>query len=457
MGAVGEELYHDLRKKYPYFIYKEFNYRLVNKQLEISFDFDMGGQFSFSPRIFLSLPAAFNPDILASSLFRNLVFNMGMVELLSYWKAACPPLLIVEASSLDPWQLDWWKKLYLNGLGEFFHTNGIFPSADFISIKPVSDALARPDAFAAGEGILVPVGGGKDSVVTLELLPRLKPCRPFIVNPRPASLRTAHEAGFGKDDMVVMRREIHPQLLELNEMGFLNGHTPFSAMLAFASAMAAMLYKMGEVALSNESSANEPTVADTSINHQYSKTLEFENDFREYMERCISPGIRYYSFLRPLNELQIAKLFAEFPQHHMLFRSCNVGSRHDRWCGKCPKCLFTFIILFPFLGHRKLVEIFGRDLFDDVSLAGLLDQLIGRFGEKPFECVGRTDEVNAALVYAAGSFGDDEMPGLIRYYLGKMPFAGENMVSFPALLHEFSENNLPGEPYINLLKKALHG
>ncbi len=382
---------------------------------------------------------------------------MGMVELLSYWKAACPPLLIVEASPLDPWQVDWWKKLYLHGLGEFFHTNGIFPSVDFISIRPVAGDRAKPSAFAAGNGILVPVGGGKDSVVTLELLPRLKPCRPFIVNPRPASLRTAYEAGFGNEDIVVMRRDIHPQLLELNDMGFLNGHTPFSAMLAFASAMAAMLYSLGEVALSNESSANEPTVADTTINHQYSKTLEFENDFREYMERCISSGICYYSFLRPLNELQIAKLFAGFPRHHMLFRSCNVGSRDDRWCGKCSKCLFTFIILFPFLGQRKLVDIFGRDLFDDASLSGLLDQLSGRFGEKPFECVGRTDEVNAALMHASGSFGDDEMPALIRYYLGKRPSADENMSSPAALLREFSENNLPDEAYINLLKKALHG
>ena len=109
------------------------------------------------------------------------------------------------------------------------------------------------------------------------------------------------------------------------------------------------------VALSNESSANESTVAGSTVNHQYSKSFEFEQDFHKYEKDWLGSGVYYFSMLRPLSEFQIAKYFAGATAYHDIFRSCNAGSKQDIWCGHCPKCLFVFLILTGVVG-LKLVH-----------------------------------------------------------------------------------------------------
>ena len=259
----------------------------------------------------------------------------------------------------------------------------------------------------------MPIGGGKDSVVTLELLRRAgKRIRPLIMNPRGATIECTRVAGFTMDEVLVIRRTIDPKLLELNAQGYLNGHTPFSAMLAFYTMLASYLSGIPNVALSNENSANESTVLGTTVNHQYSKSLEFENDFREYvrvrsaeMSGCAGEGacvpvFNYFSFLRPLSELQIAMLFSRFTQYHDVFRSCNVGSKQDIWCGHCAKCLFAYIILSPFIEPERLNTIFGKAMLDDLTLEHEFRQLVGMEETKPFECVGTVSEVRQALAMA---------------------------------------------------------
>jgi len=449
-------LYRQLRREYTYFSYESFSYALVNSELHIFFEFNLADKYNFRPEIKLPLPANFDADILTGSLFRNIIFNMGMVELLSYWKAACPPRLIVKPVSLSSEQIKWWKKLYLNGLGEFFYENGIIPAEDFVNIIPEGEERLEKEPFVGNEEVLVPVGGGKDSVVTLELLSKLKKCRPFIVNPREASINSANTAGFGMDEIIMLSRSIDPQLLELNSQGFLNGHTPFSAMLAFTSTLVAVIYGTREIALSNESSANEPSIPGTNINHQYSKTLEFENDFREYLSEFITDGIEYYSFLRPLNELQIARIFSSFPAHFSSFRSCNVGSKSDSWCGKCSKCLFTYIVLSPFIGHGQLMQIFGKDLFEDESLIPLLEQLCGIAEEKPFECVGTLEEVNAAIRTYIQKNQDREMLVLLMHYVRHKDQDKVLPDKMELLLKEFGMHNIPGKEKVQMLKDVIH-
>lgn len=456
MKADQSDLYHKLRKEYPYFIYEAYSYLVDNNELQISYLFRLSEEYSFQPTLKLSLPDSFDHNRLDNSLFGNIIFNLGMIELISYWKAACPPELIVRPHALGASQIQWWKKLYLNGLGEFFHTNGIEPGQDFMTIRATEGEQLEKSNCETGAGLLVPVGGGKDSVVSLELLSHFKKCTPFIINPRPASMHTLINAGFSEHDSVQLFRSIDPLLLELNDKGFLNGHTPFSAMLAFASTLAAYIYGIAEIALSNESSANEPTIPGTDINHQYSKSIEFEIDFREYTQRYMTDDIKYFSFLRPLNELQIAKIFSKFHKHFDTFRSCNVGSKTDSWCGKCPKCLFTFIILSPFVEHTKLVRIFAGDLFEDKTLIPLLDQLTGIAEEKPFECVGTLDEVNAALKYCLEKFPNDKLPALLQHYSDHAENAKRFSGNFESLLQEFSDHKLPAEAYIQLLKNALN-
>ncbi len=455
MRIPRAELYSRLRKEFPVFYYEGYSYTLKGSDLHIVFDFSLSRRYFFRPEHIVSLPKDFDAEKLSDSLFRNIVFNLGMVESISYWKAACPPGLLVNAGGLDAEQAAWWEKLFRHGLGEFFHTNGIIPGEDFIRIEASGASPDTPSSVSFDrERILVPVGGGKDSVVSLELLSDEWDCVPFIINPRTASMESALRAGYSEGDILTSSRSIDPELLLLNEKGFLNGHTPFSAMLAFTSLLIAYLHDIPMIALSNESSANEPSIPGTDINHQYSKSMEFENDFRQYVRDHISPDIHYFSLLRPLNELQIAGLFSRYSGHFGSFKSCNVGSREDRWCCQCPKCLFTFIMLHPFLGSKELISIFGKDLFNEPTLIPLLEQLSGLAPEKPFECVGTLNEVRAALEESINR-NKGPLPALLNHYKKMQDTAGESL-SFPHLLQEFGPENIPDKKMVNTLKMALH-
>jgi hypothetical protein len=222
-------------------------------------------------------------------------------------------------------------------------------------------------------------------------------------------------AGFDKpDDIIVLQRQIDPKLLELNATGYLNGHTPFSAMLAFYTLLLSAVTGIRDVALSNESSANEPTIPGTHINHQYSKSLEFEQDFAQYVRDFMGDANHYYSHLRPLTELQIAERFAQYPQYFPVFKSCNAGSKENRWCCNCPKCLFAYIILAPFVSREDLKNIFGEELLNKPELVKTFDELTGLSPIKPFECVGTLREVNEAIHRILETHKDQY---LIKHYI----------------------------------------
>ena len=225
-------------------------------------------------------------------------------------------------------------------------------------------------------------------------------------------------------------------------------------MLAFYTRLASTLSGVPNVALSNESSANESTVRSTSVNHQYSKSLEFEDDFRQYcanasMRRCGSIDVtaantathphvntfNYFSFLRPLSELQIAMLFSRFEAYHEVFRSCNVGSKQDVWCGHCAKCLFAYVILSPFIAPQRLNDIFGKSMLDDVSMEYELRQLLGLEETKPFECVGTVGEVHQALSIAMERwYGESDKPALVKRLAGSIK--GDPAFDMRAILPE---------------------
>ncbi len=408
--------YNKLREQFPYFRYVNYAYEKKGDDLNLMFTFDIAGEYTFTPSLKLAHRSFYNLSEMLEDDLNNLVFHIGMVELISYWKLTCSPQVIIEPHQLLPEQVNWWKKLYFHGLGEFFYLNGIRPDADgFMQIKTKGTQPALVKRPLSNEKVLVPVGGGKDSVVTLELLKEAHiKVYPMMLNPREASIRTVEIAGYSVEDSVVVQRTLDPLMLELNSQGFLNGHTPFSALLAFINILTATAAGAKYVALSNENSANESTVPGTDINHQYSKSFEFEQDFIEYCNKYVHPGLSYFSFLRPLNELQIAGLFSGFPQHLNSFRSCNVGSKNDRWCGKCPKCLFTRIILAPFVPEKKLQEIFRGELLGNTELKKIFEELTGIMPVKPFECVGTPDEVNTALAKVYGGTPAEKRPALLK-------------------------------------------
>ncbi|MCK9202965.1 MAG: hypothetical protein M0P58_00835 [Bacteroidales bacterium] len=409
----------ELRLEFPFFAFEKQEYSLSKAGLHVQYTFNLSDRYYFKPSFFIPRKSCFLPDASIAGKLDNILFNIGMIELISYWKVTCSPTVILYPFAISPEQVAWWKKLYFHGLGEFFYLNSITEKEEsFMQVKMASGKLPPVAGFLLSDGVIIPVGGGKDSSVTLEILGPQRDCIPLIMNPRGASLETIFAGGYRRDECFEIIRTLDPLLLKLNEEGFLNGHTPFSALLAFYTTLASIMTSRRHVALSNESSANEATIEGTTINHQYSKSLVFEGDYRKYVNESIAPGINYFSFLRPLNELQIASLFSGFTAYHKVFRSCNVGSKTDSWCGRCAKCLFTYIILSPFLTQEKLIAIFGKNLLDanDPEMKLYFDQLAGIAHEKPFDCVGTINEVNLALCEILRRHGQEELPALLAWY-----------------------------------------
>ncbi len=445
----------ELRKQFPFFSFQKYSYKINNEELEVEFLFNLSNTYFFRPSFKIASNNFFDFTIIDKSLINNFVFHIGMIELVSYWKASCSKEVRIETHLLDEYQVSWWKKLYFNGLGEFFYLNSLEVTIDnFMNISSKGKPLKPHHCMLNKNNVLVPVGGGKDSIVTLELLKNSQSVRliPFVINPLEASVRSIVTSGFSLNDSIVVERHLDPQLLKLNRQGFLNGHTPFSALLAFVSSFAAALSGSKYVALSNESSANESTIPGSKINHQYSKSFEFEEDFNHYLKKYVHENIYYFSFLRPLNELQIASIFSLFDVHHTGFRSCNVGSKTGTWCGRCPKCLFTWLILSPFIPQKKLEHIFGKNLLENNSLRTIYQELTGIDKTKPFECVGTPQEVNAAIWKTFSH--EKNIPLLIT------DFAFHNQKQF-AYDFEFLTNTLNNlhhlpEHFLQIIKKQLN-
>lgn len=398
--------FFELRDKYPRFIYHQYFIEEQAGSLHVSFHFEIPGLAEFKPSWVFPLSRLAKPQHTHEEL-ESYVFNLGMIELISYWKCVCPPIIDIKCGKLDLEQMKFWKHIYISGLGEFKHLNNI-DIADELFINFSEESLSLGDmALHRNSSLshlkqlkaLIPVGGGKDSIVSLEKLRSLDRGRfAYSINANPAVISSMDIAGIPEERRVLPKRTLDPKLLELNALGYLNGHTPFSAIVAFSAALAAYLYGIDDIVLSNESSANESTVKDSDVNHQYSKTSEFEHNFAEYLKTYLNPEQRYFSLLRPFSELAIARQFARYSQYFKAFRSCNRGSKTNSWCGACAKCLFVAAILLPFLGVEQVHKIIGREIFDDAELASMLDELCGYHDEKPFECVGTVEEVNLAIV-----------------------------------------------------------
>ena len=436
-----------LRESFATFTFEKQTVTRAEGKLSIAFDFNLDDRYNFRPTLEIPARRFLNWEGIPPEQLEALAFQIGMTELVSYWKIACPKHVVIKPFALTDTQIAFWKKLYYNGLGEFLYLNGITVSEDdLMQIECAGDRSFPKVGVPLEEKVLVPVGGGKDSVVTLECLRKEMPVTPLIVNPRGATLNCVKTAGYSDEDFIIVNRTLDPTMLRLNQEGYLNGHTPFSALLAFIGVLVAFGSRSRYIALSNESSANESTVPGTNINHQYSKSVAFERDFRNYVAENINDKVQYFSFLRPLNELQIAYLFSKCEAYHSVFRSCNVGSKTDSWCGHCPKCLFTWIILSPFLSRERLTAIFGKDLMADATLQPIFEELNGTAPVKPFECVGTVEEVQACVA-ATSKVPEPAVPEAHRRVEG--PTVDE-------ILHRFNNEHFLPECFEQILKSRLY-
>lgn len=461
INASNQEKFDKLRDKFHCFTFEKFTSTLTPEgDLEVVFEFNIDEKIEFKPTLKIPFRTFYTEYFNSHNIneLDSIIFHIGMVELVSYWKAICPKKVVIKPYELTTTQIEFWKKIYFNGLGEFFYTNGIKTDIhDFVTIESQGITNIQKSLFTENNRALVPVGGGKDSAVTLSFAEKIyQNSIPLILNPRGATLSTIQVAGFQRDEIIEIQRTIDPTLLKLNAEGYLNGHTPFSALLAFSTLLTATLVDIPNVLLSNESSANEATVIGSEVNHQYSKSFEFESDFRNYVHQNLAPNFNYYSFLRPLSELQIAVLFSSLKQYHPIFKSCNVGSKTDVWCCNCPKCLFTFTILSPFIPMPELIQIYGENLFEKESLLHDLEELTGISPIKPFECVGTTEEVNLALWKTIKQYDlSKPLPFLLQHFSETSQFQSINNTIYDSFIQNYDSQHFLTNDAFSTLKTEI--
>jgi len=382
------------------FIFTTCHYNVTERELALSYAYEDGPCFSEK----LYFPGAkenFNAQELDALDKTMKVLHLAAG--ISYYKAYCPRNIIVENQALSQAEADFFRKFYLYGLGEFSVENNL-DLRDVIHFPVEKDHAPKASPHVLPARDVVPIGGGKDSIVSLEILIKAgHRIRPLAINAGQPILDVM--ACSGEENPILIKRRLDPGLFQLNEKGAYNGHVPITGILSFVMAFAAILYGYKRVIMSNEQSANEANMIryGMEINHQYSKSLEFEQDFGHFITNYILRDFSYFSLLRPLSESGIACLFAREEKYFQVFKSCNRNFHIDEkarqygWCCDCPKCRFVFLALAPFVGREKLVDIFGRDMLDDETQEKGFRELLGLEGHKPFECVGEIKECRLLL------------------------------------------------------------
>jgi len=354
------------------------------------------------------------------SAFDAALALLHLIAGVSYYKAGVPGEIRVENGALDAATAGFLDEVYLHGLAEFAYQNKLdlrgricFPyvarhpgfrrNDEHKSLTGFEWQSRSATALNLPRRTLVPIGGGKDSLVSVEMLKSLhEPATAVWVGDSALIAACAQRTGL---PTLNLRRTLAPELFEYNRLGALNGHVPVTAINSAILLCAAILYGYDAIAFSNERSASVATLEydGQPVNHQWSKGLDFERALRDYTTSHIAADLDYFSLLRPWSELAVTREFARRTQYDDVFSSCNRNFRirsarpSDRWCGQCPKCHFVFLALAPFVAKPRLLAIFGRNLLDDAALAPGFDALLEYRGHKPFECVGEGRESRAAM------------------------------------------------------------
>lgn len=377
----------------------------IEKNKKIVFKYQLthqGTQFLFQEKINLPKPISQTTN---KDLLDKILNNLSLILGISYWKTFCPKKIILSHYQLTKEQADFWNTVYTKGLGEFFYKNKIdfrnlinfpFSNKKKTNNQPVK-TKNQPSSINYHQSLLG-IGGGKDSIVAAEILKkRRKKFSLFVLYHQAKPKIIIDGVKIVNKPTFWIKRTIDPQLFQLNKKkGVYNGHIPFNAILSFIALLVAVLYGFNEIVTANEKDANEGNLfyLNEEINHQWSKSEEYENLFNQYIKKFVNADIRYHSLVRTMDELKIAQEFSQHPQYFFHFSSCNhnfkikATNQPSRWCGQCPKCLFTYLILAPFIKKNTMIKIFNDDLLEKKELSDLYQQLLGLKNHKPFECVG---------------------------------------------------------------------
>lgn len=397
------------------FIFGPYRADFQSGKLEFDYEIDFEDRepLKFTEKIELPKPFT-TPGEEASSTpgVESILQNLSLILGISYYKLYAPPKIGL-AYSISESQAEFWNTVYKKGLGEFWYRNNLdpntFPGFSSDRVLPAaSPPLPSPDQIS--NRALIGIGGGKDSIVAVELLKQEQmDTTGFVVETQRGSEIIDEVAQALKIPVLKIRRTLDQKLFQTHP-GSYNGHIPISAAYAWLGLLLARLYGFRYVVVGNERSSDFGNVdwKGLTVNHQWSKSSEFEKLFQEYVRKFITEDITYFSILRPFSELRVTKLFTQYPKYFRTFSSCNRNFLHhpsslklrrtsSKWCGECPKCAFVFAAMAAFLPRSEVTAIFGKDLLADKHLTSLYQDLSGRGAMKPFDCVGTFEETQAAL------------------------------------------------------------
>lgn len=325
----------------------------------------------------------------------------------SYFKLSAPRRLVFDRPTTSA-VVDLARQSYDEGLREFAFVNALpLPLGTEIVAEVGAPPSSGPPPGCTNP--LLPIGGGKDSAAVLTLLPH---ATGVAVSPTAVQRRLTGAAGV---ELLEVTRTLDPRLAELTAAGGLNGHIPVTAINSALSVLVAALGGYDSVMMGNERSASEPTrtVAGVAVNHQHSKSFDFE---RAVAHAVAPAGIRYVSLLRQLSELSIAGIVAGNDALWGDFLSCNRAFKRSRgpdepqkWCLECAKCLFTFLCFAPFLSPEDAEAVFGGNPLREPALAAGFRRLWD-VDFKPFDCVGERVESAVAMAWLATADGWAAMP-----------------------------------------------
>jgi hypothetical protein len=325
----------------------------------------------------------------------------------SYYKANAGGFIAVESGLPTPQARALIEALYGEGLGEFYVRNNLpYPPALTIDAAITGEA-APPAPARPAKSAVVAFGGGKDSHVALALVERAG-VKTELVSVALSDKIAQVIADCTDREVYFIGRKLDPRLIAANKAGALNGHIPVTAIHSLILTLYASLAGADWVVLANEHSADEATrvVNGQPVNHQFSKTFRAEALIRDAVKSILPEGPDYFSALRPVHELWIARELAKLPRALARFRSCNrnfVFSDKDRalasgrWCGNCAKCVFTAAITAPFLPRAQSIALLGSDVLDNPANQVFVEELAGFTESKPWECVGTIGEVSATF------------------------------------------------------------
>ena len=396
--------------KYKEFIFEKYSFDSMTG--EAVFCYSIDNKLKFKEVLYFPIKGV-EKNI---ELIDKILFNIHLAGGLSYWKTYCPQKIVVKSGELSKTQAKFWEKLYYKGLGQFYFENKLDPN----KLKPnfpYENVETNSIRLTGLKDNLLPWGGGKDSIVSAEILRKAK--KDFTLFSVRESIPQKQTAKIANKKLITVDRKLSPNLKALQKKDAYIGHVPITAYYSFIEILVAVLYGFKNVVLSNEKSSDYGNIKYKGlvVNHQYSKSYEFEKDFSKYLAKYITPSIKYFSLLRNWYEIKIAKEFSKCPQYFQSFSSCNLANfkidkskrlKTGLWCNSCPKCAFVFVMLSAFLPKKEILKIFKKDLFDDKKLENTFLDLLGLRAHKPLECVGRKSEVKQALkkIIEKGEFKD---------------------------------------------------